>query len=100
MKVLNLFLAAALFACATASFAAQSKQVSVVVKKVNEFSESGDGYTFTTTDGKEYYVYNAGGASPRKGEMHIKKGAALCLKLNSPDGMGDIDSITKGKCKK
>ena len=87
----------------TPAVAAQH-QVTVIVKKINDFSESGDGYTFTTKSGKEYYIYNAGGGSPIKGEINIvhsaNKGIPVCLTLNPADGMGDIASVNKGKCKK
>ena len=75
------------------------KEVTVVVQKINDFSESGDGYTFLTKDGQEYYVYNAGGASPRPGEMDIEENETICLKLNPSDGMGDVAAVSKGKCK-
>jgi hypothetical protein len=83
--------------------AAASKEVTATVKKIGDFSESGDGYTFTTKAGKEYYVYSAGGASPRQGEQYLqeseKKGINVCLKLSPKDGMGDIASVSKGACK-
>ncbi|MGA4854482.1 DUF805 domain-containing protein [Acinetobacter haemolyticus] len=74
------------------------KEVTVVVHKINDFSESGDGYTFLTKDGQEYYVYNAGGASPRPGEMDIEENEIICLELNPSDGMGDVAAVSKGKC--
>ncbi|WP_374974259.1 DUF805 domain-containing protein [Acinetobacter venetianus] len=76
------------------------KEVTVVVQKINDFSESGDGYTFLTKDGQEYYVYNAGGASPRPGEVDIEENGTICLKLNPSDGMGDVAAVSKGKCRK
>lgn len=85
--------------CQTAS-GSSDKEVTVVVQKINDFSESGDGYTFLTKDGQEYYVYNAGGASPRPGEMDIEENETICLKLNPSDGMGDVAAVSKGKCKK
>ncbi|ATZ66785.1 hypothetical protein [Acinetobacter haemolyticus] len=100
MKYLIPIFIICLFSITNNSFAQTNKKITVIVKKVNGFGESSDGYTFTTTIGKEYYVYNEGGASPRKGELYIKKGAKICLWLNPSDGMGDIAAISKGKCKK
>ena len=92
-----------LLLAATCANAASPAPITVTVKKIGAFSESGDGYTFKTKGGKEYYVYNAGGGSPIPGENFIteseKKGTPICLKLNPPDGMGDIASVTKGACK-
>ena len=94
---------AILVLAATCANAAPPTQITATVKKIGQFSESGDGYTFKTKEGKQYYVYNAGGGSPIPGEKFIteseKKGTPICLKLNQPDGMGDIASVTKGACK-
>lgn len=76
----------------------QQTKESVVVKEVNGYSESGDGYTFDTQTGKTYYLYNAGGAQPRPGEELIKPSTEICLTLNPEDGMGDVSSVTAGLC--
>ncbi|WP_089416914.1 hypothetical protein [Vitreoscilla filiformis] len=100
MKILA---CASLILAATCANAAAPTQITATVKKIGQFSESGDGYTFKTKDGKQYYVYNAGGGSPIPGEKFIteseKKGTPICLKLTPPDGMGDIASVTPGACK-
>ncbi|WP_020560551.1 SH3 domain-containing protein [Thiofilum flexile] len=77
-------------------------QVTAVIKKIGEFSESGDGFTFTTAAGKEYYIYVAND-SVKGGEYLTeseKKGTPVCLTLNPEHGMGDIAAVTKGRCSK
>ena len=76
--------------------AEKSSQMTVVVKEHLGMSESGDGYSFSTKDGNEFYIYNAGGASSLKGESNIIENATICLKF-SPNN-SDITSISKGKC--
>ena len=76
--------------------AEKSNQMTVVVKEHLGMSESGDGYSFSTKDGNEFFIYNAGGASSLKGESNIIENATICLKF-SPNN-GDITSISKGKC--
>ncbi|WP_213067212.1 hypothetical protein [Acinetobacter sp. CFCC 10889] len=76
--------------------AEKSSQMTVVVKEHLGMSESGDGYAFTTKDGHEFFVYNAGGAISLKGESNIIENATICLKLKPQDGT--ISSISKGKC--
>jgi len=76
--------------------AEKSSQMTVVVKEHLGMSESGDGYSFSTKDGNEFFIYNAGGASSLKGESNIIENATICLKF-SPNN-GDITSISKGKC--
>lgn len=71
-------------------------KVTVTVKNL-EGSESGDGYSIIATNGKEYYVYNAGGSESIKGENYVKEGAKICLTLGAD--MGDVKSVSKGKCK-
>jgi hypothetical protein len=73
--------------------AEKSSQMTVVVKEHLGMSESGDGYSFSTKDGNEFYIYNAGGASSLKGESNIIENATICLKF-SPNN-GDITSISK-----
>ncbi|NAR49381.1 hypothetical protein GPS50_06055 [Acinetobacter haemolyticus] len=60
MKYLIPIFCICLFSITNNSFAQTNKKITVVVKEVNGFSESGDGYTFTSMKGKEYYVYNEG----------------------------------------
>lgn len=76
----------------------QQAKESVVVKQIDGYSESGDGYTFSTQNGKTYYVYNAGGTRPRPGEELIKPAIEICVVLNPEDGMGDVSSVTAGAC--
>jgi hypothetical protein len=101
MKILTCTLLALIGTCANAATAAQ---VTVTVKTIGGMTESGDGYTFKTKAGKEYYVYNAGGESPIPGEKFIilsaDKSLPICLKLATEDDMGDIASVTRGACKK
>ncbi len=103
MKKMSGALIACTLALAATANAAPPTQITATVKKIGQFSESGDGYTFKTKEGKQYYVYNAGGGSPIPGEKFIteseKKGTPICLKLTPPDGMGDIASVTPGACK-
>lgn len=76
--------------------AEKSNQMTVVVKEHLGMSESGDGYSFTTRDGNEFFIYNAGGVTSIKGESNITENATICLKLNTTNG--DITSISKGRC--
>lgn len=75
----------------------QSK-ISVVVKDRGGYSESGDGYTFSTLTGEKFYVYNAGGSQLRIGEELIKPNSEICVTLDPVDGMGDVSSIVSGVC--
>jgi len=56
----KLILACGLSLICTSLFA-QSNTTTVIVKKIEGFSESGDAFSFKTTTGKRYQVYNAGG---------------------------------------
>lgn len=109
MKTKNIFFHALVLLVSGAfveySFAGTNvKKVTVVVKKIGDMSESGDGYTFITKTGKTYYLYNGGGTITNKGEEYIQesidKKTPICLQLQNGDGAGDIASITKGVCKK
>lgn len=86
------------------SLFAQSNSTTVIVKKIEGFSESGDTFSFKATTGKRYQVYNAGGASPIQGEelisSSIKSKKAICLRLD-PDKNEPrlVQSLHKGKCK-
>ena len=73
----------------------KTKQMTVTVKEHLGMTESGDGYAFTTKDGKTFFVYNAGGEYSIKGESYIDDNATICLKFNKD---GDISSVQKGKC--
>ena len=75
-------------------------EVTAVINKIGDFSESGDGFTFTTKEGNEYYIYVAND-HVKGGEYLIEseeKKIPICLKLNPEDGMGDIASVSKGSC--
>jgi hypothetical protein len=76
----------------------QQAKKTVVVSKVDDYSESGDGYAFSTQNGETYYVYNAGGTQPRPGEELIKPAIKICIVLNPENGMGDVSSVTAGTC--
>ncbi len=75
-------------------------QVTAIIERIGEFSESGDGFTFTTKEGKEYYIYVANDLV-QGGEYLVeseKKRTPVCLKLKPKDGMGDIAAVSKGAC--
>lgn len=99
----KLFLALGLTMLCSTAFA-KTNSVTVTVKKIEGFSESGDTFTFKTTSGKRYQVYNAGGASPIQGEEYIsnsvKTKKAICLSL-STDQIQPlmVESVRPGKCK-
>lgn len=75
-----------------------SVRLNAIVKEI-EPSESGDGYSFSTQAGQQFYVYNAGGVQLRPGEELIKQDSKICLVLHPEDGMGDISSVTAGTCR-
>jgi hypothetical protein len=83
-----------LMATTIIAIAASSKS-SITVKKIEADSESGDGFIVYATNGKSYYVYNAGGEQHIPGEKFIKKGAKLCLSIESDT----VSSVSKGSCK-
>lgn len=97
------FLALGLSVLCSSAFA-QSNSATVIVKKIEGFSESGDAFSFKATTGKRYQVYNAGGASPIQGEelisSSIKSKKAICLRLD-PDKNEPrlVQSVRQGKCK-
>ena len=83
---------------------AKTTQVTVVVQKIEGFGESGDAFTFKAKSGKRYMVYNAGGASPIKGEALIQQSAKskqkICLELDSYSNAPQmVDTVKKGACK-
>lgn len=83
---------------------AKTTQVTVVVQKIEGFGESGDAFTFKAKSGKRYMVYNAGGASPIKGEALIQQSAKskqkICLELDSYSNAPQmVDAVKKGACK-
>ena len=86
------------------SLFAQSNSATVIVKKIEGFSESGDAFSFKASTGKRYQVYNAGGATPIQGEelisSSIKSKKAICLRLD-PDKTEPrlVQSVRQGKCK-
>lgn len=99
----KLFLALGLAMLCSTAFA-KTNSVTVTVKKIEGFSESGDAFTFKTTSGKRYQVYNAGGASPIQGEEYIsnamKTKKAICLYLSSDQApVRMVESVRPGKCK-
>ena len=82
---------------------AKGNQVTVTVKHVGDFGESGDAYTFKATSGKNYQVYNAGGSSPIKGESLIEQSAKskqkICLTLDADRSEPRlVQSVRKGPC--
>ena len=99
----KLFLALGLTVLCSIAFA-KTNSVTVTVKKVEGVSESGDAFTFKTTSGKRYQVYNAGGARPIQGEEYIsnamKTKKAICLYLSSDQTtVRMVESVRPGKCK-
>ncbi|MCG2573471.1 MULTISPECIES: hypothetical protein [Acinetobacter] len=83
---------------------AQPNSASVIVKKIEGFSESGDAFSFKTTSGKRYQVYNAGGANPIHGEELISSSAktkkTICLRLDADKTEPRlVQSVRQGKCK-
>ena len=83
---------------------AKAPQVTVVVKKIEGFGESGDAFTFKAVSGKRYMVYNAGGTSPISGEKLIQQSARsqqkICLILDSYSSEPRmVDAVKKGACK-
>ena len=99
----KLILACGLSLICTSLFA-QSNKVTVVVKKIEGFSESGDAFSFKTTTSKRYQVYNAGGSNPIQGEElisnSIKTKKAIYLRLDVDKTEPRlVQSVHKGKCK-
>ena len=99
----ELILACGLSLICTSLFA-QSNSTTVIVKKIEDFSESGDAFSFKTTTGKRYQVYNAGGSNPIQGEElvsnSIKTKKAICLRLDADKTEPRlVQSVQKGKCK-
>ena len=99
----ELILACGLSLICTSLFA-QSNSTTVIVKKIEDFSESGDAFSFKTTSGKRYQVYNAGGSNPIQGEElvsnSIKTKKAICLRLDADKTEPRlVQSVHKGKCK-
>ena len=99
----KLFLALGLTMLCCTAFA-KTNSVTVTVKKIEGFSELGDSFTFKTTSGKRYQVYNAGGASPIQGEEYIsnamKTKKAICLYLSTDQSpLRMVESVRPGKCK-
>lgn len=83
---------------------AQPNSASVIVKNIEGFSESGDAFSFKTTSGKRYQVYNAGGANPIDGEELISSSAktkkTICLHLDADKTEPRlVQSVRQGKCK-
>ncbi|MCH7351744.1 MULTISPECIES: hypothetical protein [unclassified Acinetobacter] len=99
----KLFLALGLSVLCGSTFA-KANTVTVTVKKIEGFGESGDAFTFKTTSGKRYMVYNAGGASPIQGEELISSSAkskkAVCLRLSTEQTQPRmVESVRLGQCK-
>jgi len=81
----------------SSSVPANAKQVTAVVASF-QADESGDGYTFKTTNGKEYYIYSNSDA-PFKGDKLLEesktKRIKICLSLSD----GGIKEVFRGACK-
>ena len=75
-------------------------QVSTVISKTGDVSESGDGFSFVTKQGNEYYVYAAGNLTPGFKLLYEseEKGIEVCIRLNPEHGMGDVKSVSRGSC--
>ena len=103
-KITQALLLATALTGISASAMANSNQVSVTVKKIEGYGESGDAFTFKAVSGKRYMVYNAGGTSPIKGESLIQQSAKskqkICLVLDSyPNEPRMVQAVKKGTCK-
>ena len=103
-KITQVLLLATALTGMSASAMAKSNQVSVTVKKIEGYGESGDAFTFKAVSGKRYMVYNAGGTSPIKGEALIQQSAKskqkICLILDSyPNEPRMVQAVKKGACK-
>ena len=103
-KITQALLLATVLTGMSASAMAKSNQVSVAVKKIEGYGESGDAFTFKAVSGKRYMVYNAGGTSPIKGESLIQQSAKskqkICLVLDSyPNEPRMVQAVKKGACK-
>ncbi|MEB3755199.1 hypothetical protein [Acinetobacter sp. MD2(2019)] len=82
---------------------AQANTVTVVVKKIEGFGESGDAFIFRTTTGQRYQVYNAGGSNPIRGEAllsdSVKTRKAVCLHLDANKTKPRlVQSVHQGAC--
>jgi hypothetical protein len=103
-KITQALLLATALTGISVSAMATSNQVSVTVKKIEGYGESGDAFTFKAVSGKRYMVYNAGGTSPIKGESLIQQSAKskqkICLVLDSyPNEPRMVQAVKKGTCK-
>lgn len=78
----------------------RANQVTAMIKEMGDFSESGDGFSFTTKEGSEYYIYIANDYV-KGGEYLLesqREGTFVCLTLDPKKEMGDITSVSRGAC--
>lgn len=90
--------------CALALLAAPASaaptKLTTYIAAVHELSESGDGYTFSTRDGLEFYIHANDDLVP--GGRHLlaaaESGQPVCLSFAPEHGMGDIAAVAPGAC--
>ena len=83
---------------------AKTEHVTVTIKKIEGYGESGDAYTFKAMSGKRYMVYNAGGSQPITGErlitQAVKTKQPICLQLAANASQPRmVDAVRAGRCK-
>jgi hypothetical protein len=77
----------------------QAQQVTVTVApKSIQASESGDGFSFKSTDGKDYHVYHNVDRKVKGVEFISKSKSTVCLTIDTANA-DDITSISNGECK-
>ncbi len=89
----SIFILSASWSCLT-----QAQQVTVTVApKSIQASEEGDGFSFKSTDGKNYYVYHNVDHKV-KGVKFITNKNTVCLTIDTANA-DDITFISNGECK-
>jgi hypothetical protein len=78
----------------SASISVQAGQTTVVVAP-NSIQSAEDGFTFKSTEGKEYFVYHNTDNKVKGVEFLSKKKNTVCLTTNSDDS---ITAISNGQC--
>jgi hypothetical protein len=77
----------------------QAQQVTVTVApKSIQASEDGDGFSFKSTDGKDYHVYHNVDRKVKGVEFISKSKSTVCLTIDTANA-DDIISISNGECK-
>lgn len=75
-------------------------RITTVIVKTSDISESGDGFSFKTKEGRDYYIYAAGNNTPGFKLLYEseEKGIEVCIRFNPEHGMGDVRSVSRGSC--